>query len=330
MGIIQKNEIYMNDDRLCFLFSLLQNNGAKINCENKHIADNFKDNFEVFVSEVFETYVQTLPKHKQEQIINELSDYDDERIPYEYNDWYNIAYSEDSNELSINLKENGLLLDDTLRRYAQNHWEDDLFTWDETNHYCSEKICRDFYQEILVYNCKNYYVEDTKNIHAIVLGYYKGYIEINNIECDIDLTRIGHMLFQPCYVNEYKNDAVTHFKCCINAHRFKKEFEDLIKGQYNKCSTGKIVNEIKEYPNQQKKMYDCIVKWIENIGSYNLPPDDLRNTLNIGISKEDTDILNSAVSLLNKFYKEIEKSNKPLIKKNRRTGYYEISKDFKI
>lgn len=328
MGIVQEHEIYLNDDRLCFLFSLLQNNGAKVSCTKKRIADNFKNNFEVFVSEVFETYIQTLPKHKQEQIIDELSDYDDERIPYKYNDWYSITYSRKRNELSITLKENGLLLDDTLRRYAQNYWEDDLFSWNETNHYCSEKICRDFYQEILDYNCKNYYVEDTKNIHAIVLGYYKGYIEVNNIECDIDLTGIGDMTFQPCA--RYQTNAITHFKCCINANRFKKEFEDLIKGQHSKCSTSKVVNKIQEYPKQQKKMYDSIVNWIENMGSYNFPPDELRNILNIGFKNEDTDILNNAVSLLNKCYKEIENSSKPLIKKNRRTGYYEISKDFKI
>lgn len=328
MGIVQENEIYLSDDRLCFLFSLLINNGATISCANEHVADDFKQNFEVFVSEVFETYVQTLPQHRQEQIINELSDYDSERIPYEYNDWYTITYSNEDNTLSIALKENGTLLYDTLSRYAENHWEDDLCTWNETNHYCSEKICKDFYQQILDYNAKTYYVNDTKNIHAIVLGYFKGYIEIKSLECAIDLSGIECMLTHPCYVNGYPTDNVTHFKCCINADRFKKEFDKLIKGQGNKVPTSTAEKKITKYPQQQQNMYDCIVKWIENMGTYNLPPEELINAIDIGY--DDKDILYNATKELNNCYKKLNNTNKKLIKKNRKTGYYEISKDFKI
>lgn len=328
MGIVQENEIYLSDDRLCFLFSLLINNGATISCANEHIADDFKQNFEVFVSEVFETYVQTLPQYRQEQIINELSDYDSERIPYEYNDWYTITYSDIDNTLSIDLKENRTLLYDTLSRYADNHWEDDLCTWNETNHYCSEKICKDFYQQILDYNAKTYYVDDIKNIHAIVLGYFKGYIEVKSIECAIDLSGIECMLTQPCYVNEYPTDNVTHFKCCINADSFKKEFDKLIKGQGNKVSTSTAEKKITKYPLQQQNMYDCIVKWVENMGTYNLPPEELIHAIDIGY--DDKGVLYNATKELNKCYKKLNNTNKKLIKKNRKTGYYEISKDFKI
>ena len=330
MGIVQANEFYVNDDRLCYLFSLLINKGAKISCANKHIADEFKANFEVFVSEIFETYVQTLSKHRQEQIINKLADYDDERIPYEYNDWYELNYSDTDKMLTITLKDDGLLLDDTLRRYAQNHWKDDLFTWNETNHYCSEKICRDFYQQILDYNAKTYYVDDIKNIHAIVLGYYKGYIEINKIECRIDLSGISNMLFQPCYINEYPTNLVTSFKCNINAHLFKIGFDNLIKGQNNPLSNTKVVSKITKYPPQQQAMYDYIVNWVKEKGSYKLPPEKLRNVLGIKSFDKDTDILNNAVSVLNKCYKEINGTDKPLIKKNKRTGFYDITFDLKI
>lgn len=328
MGIVQENEIYLSDDRLCFLFSLLINNGATISCANEHVADDFKQNFEVFVSEVFETYVQTLPQHRQEQIINELSDYDSERIPYEYNDWYTITYSDIDNTLSIDLKENGTLLYDTLSRYADNHWEDDLCTWNETNHYCSEKICKDFYQQILDYNAKTYYVDDIKNIHAIVLGYFKGYIEVKSMECAIDLSGIEYMLFQPCYVNGYPTDNVTHFKCCINADSFKKEFDKLIKGQGNKVSTSTAEKKITKYPSQKQNMYDCIVKWIKNMGTYNIPPEELMRAAELAYN--DRDALYTATSELNNYYKKLNNTDKKLIKKNRKTGYYEISKDFKI
>lgn len=330
MGIVQENEIYVNDDRLCFLFSLLINRGATISCANNHIADEFKENFEVFVSEIFETYIQTLSSQRKEQIIKEMSDYDSERIPYKYNDWYEITYSDKDKVLSINLKENGVLLYETLSRYADNHWEDDLCTWNGTNHYCSEKICRDFYQQLLDYNAKTYYVDDIKNIHAIVLGYFKGYIEIKSIECEIDLSSIGYMLFQPCYVNAYPTDTVTHFKCCINADCFKKEFDKLIKGQENKVSEPYTKKKIKKYPPQQQAMYDFIVNSIRKNGRYKIDPLTLRKVLNIGSSKEDTDVLNSAVSLLNRCYKDINKTNKPLLKKVKRTDLYDISIDFKI
>lgn len=328
MGIVQDNEIYLSDDRLCFLFSLLVNNGATITCTNKHIASEFKGNFEIFVSELFETYIQILPSQKRKQIIDELSEYDSERIPYEYNNWYDIVYSDKDKVLSITLKQNGTLLYDTLSRYADNHWDDDLCTWNETNHYCSEKICRDFYKQILDYNAKTYYVDDTKNIHAIVLGYFKGYIEIKRVECDIDLSNIGNMLIQPCYINEYPTNAVTHFKCCINANSFKKEFDKLIKGQESKTSAPMTTKEITKYPPQQQIMYDCIVKWIEDMGTYNLPPEELIHA--IGIKHTEKDVLNTATSELNNYYKQLNNTHNKLIKKNRKTGYYEISRDFKI
>lgn len=330
MGIVQENEIYVNDDRLCFLFSLLIKNGASISCANKHIADEFTENFEVFVSEIFETYIQTLSSQRQKQIMNELSDYDSGRIPYEYNDWYEITYSDKNKVLSITLKENGVLLYEILSRYANNHREDDLCTWNETNHYCSNKICSDFYQQIQDYNAKTYYVKDIKNIHAIVLGYFKGYIEIKSIECEIDLSEIGYMLTQPCYVNEYPTNAVTHFKCCINADSFKKEFDKFIKEQGNKVSELPTNKKITKYPPQQQIMYDFIVNSIKKSGRYKIDPSKLRKILNIGNSEKDTDVLNSAVSLLNKCYREINKTANPLLKKVKRTDLYDISLDFKI
>lgn len=330
MGIIQTNEIYVNDDRLCYLFSLLINKGAKISCANKHIADEFKQNFEVFVSEIFETYIQTLSQQKQEQIITELSDYDSELIPYKYNNWYKISYSDEEKELSIELKDEGVPLDKTLKRYVDKYWEDDLHTWNETNHYSSEKICRDFYQHILDYNAKTYYVDDMKNIHAIALGYYKGYIEINKIECHIDLSDISNMLFHPCYVNEYPTNLVTYFKCNINAHLFKIGFDNLIKGQNNPQLNTKVVNKITKYPPQQQTMYDYIVNFVKEKGCYKLDPYKLRYVLGLKSFDKDTDILNNAVSVLNKCYKEINGTNKPLIKKNKRSGFYYITFDLKI
>ena len=328
MGIVQENEIYLSDDRLCFLFSLLVNNGATITCANEHVANDFTENFEIFVSEIFETYIQTLPNHKREHIIDELSEYDSERIPYEYNDWYDITYSDKDKQISITLKQNGSLLYDTLSRYADNHWDDDLCTWNETNHYCSEKICKDFYQQILDYNAKTYYVNDTKNIHAILLGHFKGYIEIKRIECEVDLSSIGNMLIQPCYINEYPTNTVTHFKCCINANSFKKEFDKLIRGQVNKTSVPMPTKKITKYPPQQQAMYNCIVKWIENMGTYNLPPEELIHA--IGIKYTEKDVLNNAISELNNCYKKLNNTDNKLIKKNRKTGFYEISTDFKI
>ena len=64
------------------------------------------------------------------------------------------------------------------------------------------------------------------------------------------------------------------------------------------------------------------------MGTYNLPPEELIHV--IGIKYTEKDVLNNAISELNNCYKKLNNTDNKLIKKNRKTGFYEISTDFKI
>lgn len=227
MSIVQEKEIYISNDRLCFLFNLLINNGAKIPCENKNIADNLIEDFNVFVAGIMETYLQTVPQYTQDQITRELQTMDSDDIPFQYNNWYEISYLAEDKILQISLKDSGKLLNDTLYRYIRLYIDDELSAWDNTNHFCSTKLYKDFYDKISNYNCKDLHIEDTEDILAIVLGYYQNYIRINKIICNIDLSPIDDMLFIPCY--GYQQAVVTYFYCHIDAQKLKQKFNEFVK-----------------------------------------------------------------------------------------------------
>lgn len=325
MGIIRENEIYINDDRLCFLFSLLINKKAVFSDIHKSNIESFKNTFNTFIYEIAETYIQTLPDEKKEQI-RELAEDDIDLIPIDCQDWYNTEYQEDEETIIITLKENGEPLRNILKRYAQKHWNDDLVTWNSTNHYCSEKICRDFYNEILDYNCKDYHTDKLENIQAIVLGYFKGYISIESINCNIDLISIADMLFIPFY--PYQDNIIDSFECCINAQEFKKGFNQMLNDV--QLSTDK---EIIKFGPKEQMLYDYLVDWINKLNSHNIDSYDIANHLGYNsYTKKDKDALNSLVSSVNKKYRVLNKikdTKVRLLKKNRRSGYYEILKEFK-
>lgn len=265
MGIVQENEIYISNDRLCFLFSLLINNGAKISCENQHQADNFINNFKVFVSEIMETYVMTKPQHQQEQITREMNNINTDNIPSLYDDWYEITYSDENKVLIITPKDSGRLLNETLNRYTSCHWGDELSAWDNTNHFCSIKLCKDFYNKIEDYNCKDFSTNDINDIQAIVLGYYKSCLKVLDIECNIDLSLIDDMLFIPFY-EEYPTDNVTHFVCKFDAREFKKIFNEKsekhlqigAKKRKNNVEKKSALDSLYHLEEQQWKIWFCI------------------------------------------------------------------------
>lgn len=81
------------------------------------------------------------------------------------------------------------------------------------------------------------------------------------------------------------------------------------------------------YPPQQRKLLDVITDWVRVENSYRIDPDRLFSRAKLKLAEQSKDM---AISRLNKCYKEINNTTITLVKKSKKTGYYEISKDFQF
>ena len=82
-----------------------------------------------------------------------------------------------------------------------------------------------------------------------------------------------------------------------------------------------------DYPPQQRKLLDVITDWVRVENSYRIDPDRLFSRAKLKLAEQSKDM---AISRLNKCYKEINNTTITLVKKSKKTGYYEISKDFQF
>lgn len=80
-----------------------------------------------------------------------------------------------------------------------------------------------------------------------------------------------------------------------------------------------------DYPPQQRKLLNIIINRVKE-GRYRIDSLDLSEKSKLPL---DGNSLHSAISRLNKCYKEIHNTTIILIKKSKKTGYYEISREFK-
>ena len=79
------------------------------------------------------------------------------------------------------------------------------------------------------------------------------------------------------------------------------------------------------YPKQQQKLLEVINDWVKVENSYNIESDRLFSRAKLKLSKQNKDM---AISRLNKCYQEINNTTITLVKKSKKTGYYEISREF--
>ena len=217
MGIALEKEFYLNNDRLAYLLMLLINNGIIIENINKYQAESFQYEFKEFVGELSEFYVQTHHSNKKNKITEAINEIDDENIPEEFSEWYTIKYTEEDKELEIILRKNGEHLKTALKRYYRQYWNSRTSTWDETNHNSGENACELFYNKIKAFNTRDLHIKNIDDIHAILIGYFKGDIKINKIQCEIDLSAFSSLI---AYNQSYPTDLVTEFYCHMNAKQF--------------------------------------------------------------------------------------------------------------
>ena len=81
-----------------------------------------------------------------------------------------------------------------------------------------------------------------------------------------------------------------------------------------------------DYPPQQQKLLNIIINRVKE-GRYRIDSLDLSEKSKLPL---DGNSLHSAISRLNKYYQEINNTTITLVKKSKKTGYYEISKDFQL
>ena len=81
-----------------------------------------------------------------------------------------------------------------------------------------------------------------------------------------------------------------------------------------------------DYSPQQRKLLDVITDWVRGENSYRIDPESLFSRAKLKLKAKNEDM---AISRLNKCYKQINSTTITLIKKSKKTGYYEISREFK-
>ena len=82
-----------------------------------------------------------------------------------------------------------------------------------------------------------------------------------------------------------------------------------------------------DYSPQQRKLLDVITDWVMGENSYRIDPESLFSRAKLKLAEQSKDM---AISRLNKCYQEINNTTITLVKKSKKTGYYEISKDFQL
>ena len=150
-------------------------------------------------------------------------------------------------------------------------------------------------------------------------------IRTKNVD-DFETIRIFNYLSNQLeeWSGKFNNWESNYFDCLYELDM------DWYLNQYKKSKT-KQVRKKTEYPEQQRKIYSEIVKCV-NCGKYTIDEDTIRKVLDVdSYNSKGNDILNNAVSNLNKYYREINDINNKkvyLLKKQRNEYYYNISIDF--
>ena len=270
MGIALEKEFYLNNDRLAYLLMLLINNGIIIENINKHQAENFQYEFKEFVGELSEFYVQTHHSNKKNKIIDTINEINDENIPEEFLEWYSIKYTEEDKELEIILRKNGEHLKTALKRYYRQYWNNRTNTWDNTNHNSGENACEVFYNKIKAFNTRDLHIKNIDDIHAILIGYFKGDIKINKIQCEIDLSAFSSPV---AYNLPYPTDLVTEFYCHMNAKQFCLKYG---KGKYKLAYKDQTEKKIEILEPQQWFLLRSILKTYKKEQSIYIPYKDLK------------------------------------------------------
>ena len=246
-----------------------------------------------------------------------------------YNDSYQpvIVYNQDLFEVHISCQDNNKLRV-FLTEYSQLYYEGELIENDNIND--SFEILNNTLIEItknITTNKKRYILTDTKFAPLILARYLEnnGFIK----DLSISLAPEGEMPYHPMELyenNEFGDGERSRYWQDYFVCKYTLDMEwylDKFNRPANKTVT---VKRRTDYSPQQRKLLDVITDWVRGENSYRIDPESLFSRAKLKLKAKNEDM---AISRLNKCYKQINSTTITLIKKSKKTGYYEISREFK-
>ena len=176
-------------------------------------------------------------------------------------------------------------------------------------------------------NKKRYITEKTKFAPLILARYFENKEFIKDLR--ISLAPEGEMPYYPMELyknNEFGDVERTQYWQDYFICKYTLDMEwylDKFNRPANKTVT---VKRRTDYSPQQRKLLDVITDWVRGENSYRIDPESLFSRAKLKLKAKNEDM---AISRLNKCYKQINSTTITLIKKSKKTGYYEISREFK-
>lgn len=174
-------------------------------------------------------------------------------------------------------------------------------------------------------NKKRYITEKTKFAPLILAKYFENKEFIKDLS--ISLALEGELPYYPMelYENNEFGDVERskywqdYFTC-----KYVLDMEWYLDKFNRPASKTVTVKRRTDYPPQQRKLLNIIINRVKE-GRYRIDSFDLSEKSKLPL---DGNRLHSAISRLNRYYKEINNKTTPLIKKSKKTGFYNISSDF--
>ena len=177
-------------------------------------------------------------------------------------------------------------------------------------------------------NKKRYITEKTKFAPLILARYFENKEFIKDLS--ISLAPEGEMPYYPMELyenNEFGDIERSRYWQDYFTCKYVLDMEWYLDKFNNPVSKTVTVKQRTGYPPQQRKLLDVITDWVRVENSYRIDPDRLFSRAKLKLAEQSKDM---AISRLNKCYKEINNTTITLVKKSKKTGYYEISKDFQF
>lgn len=176
-------------------------------------------------------------------------------------------------------------------------------------------------------NKKRYITEKTKFAPLILARYFENKEFIKDLR--ISLAPEGEMPYYPMELyknNEFGDRKMSRYWQDYFVCKYVLDMEWYLDKFNSTVSKTVTVKRRTDYSPQQRKLLDVITDWVRGENSYRIDPESLFSRAKLKLKAKNEDM---AISRLNKCYKQINSTTITLIKKSKKTGYYEISREFK-
>ena len=176
---------------------------------------------------------------------------------------------------------------------------------------------------------KERFITDKTKFAPLILARY---LENNEFikDLSISLAPEGEMPYYPMELyenNEFGDRKMSRYWQDYFVCKYVLDMEWYLDKFNSTVSKTVTVKRRTDYSPQQRKLLDVITDWVRGENSYRIDPECLFSRAKLKLAEQSKDM---AISRLNKCYQEINNTTITLVKKSKKTGYYEISKDFQL